>query len=213
MAHEKYFQPAAGRDVFLPLYDPLVSWMGFGRARKELIEQANVQPDHHILDLGCGTGTLAVQLKQQFPSAHVFGLDPDPKALRRAKAKAKRAGVSVEFEQGFADRLPYNTASFDQVFSSFMFHHLEGQDRETALREVLRVLKPGGSVHLVDFIVSERDGFLHRFMHSHAEMKDNSNERILELMHTAGFKNSEKVREDTMLFGLLRAAYYKASRR
>ena len=213
MASQREFLPAAGRDVFLPLYDPLVSWMGFGRARKQLIGQANVQPDHHILDIGCGTGTLTVQLKQQFPAAHIFGLDPDPKALHRAKAKAKRAGVSVEYKEGFSDELPYNSASFDRVFSSFMFHHLEGQEREKTLHEVLRVLKPGGSVHLVDFIVSERDGFLHRFMHSHAEMKDNSNERILQLMNRAGFTNEEKVHEDTMLFGLLRAAYYKAGRR
>ena len=213
MAEHRHFLPAAGRDLFLPLYDPLVSWMGFGRARNQLIEQANVQPDHHLLDIGCGTGTLAVQLKRQYPAARVFGLDPDPKALRRAKAKAERGGGSVNFEEGFADELPYDGASFDRVFSSFMFHHLEGQGRERTLREVLRVLKPGGSFHLVDFIVSDGDGFLHRFMHSHAEMKDNSNERILQLMNRVGFTNEEKVHEDTMLFGLLRAAHYKASHR
>jgi ubiquinone/menaquinone biosynthesis C-methylase UbiE len=213
MANHKHFLPAAGRDLFLPLYDPLVSWMGFGRAREELIEHANVQPNHHVLDIGCGTGTLAVQLKRQYPAAHVFGLDPDPKALRRAKAKTERAGVSVEFKEGFADELPYERASFDRVFSSFMFHHLEGGDRERALREVLRVLRPGGSFHLVDFIVSDQGGFFHRFINSHAEMKDNSNERLLQLMNRAGFTNEEKVHDSTMLFGLLRAAHYKACHR
>lgn len=212
MANHRHFSPAAGRDLFLPLYDPLVSWMGFGRAREELIKQANVQFGYHILDIGCGTGTLAVQLKQQFPAAHVFGLDPDPKALRRAKAKAERAAVSVELEEAFADKLPYDEASFDRVFSSFMFHHLEGTDREKALREVLRVLKPGGSFHLVDFVVDDHGGFFDRFMHSHAEMKDNSNERILEVMHTAGFRNSKRVREGRMFFGLMHTAHYSGHR-
>ena len=61
------YLPAAGHDLFLPLYDPFVRWMGFDRSRQELISQANVKPDHHILDIGCGTGTFVVLLKRQYP--------------------------------------------------------------------------------------------------------------------------------------------------
>ena len=84
-ANHRDFLPAAGHDFFLPLYDPIVRFMGFDRSRQELISQANVKPDHHILDIGCGTGTFVVLLKLQFPAALVIGLDPDPKALRRAQ--------------------------------------------------------------------------------------------------------------------------------
>jgi len=203
--------PAAGRDVFLPLYDPIVSLMGFDSARRELISSANIEPGHRVLDIGCGTGTLVVQLKRQYGPAQVVGLDPDPKALRRARLKAVRADVSVQLDQGFANELPYKRASFDRVFSSFMFHHLNKQERENMLREVLRILKPGGSFHFVDFIVDDAShGFFDRLFRSHAQMKDNSDEQIRDLMSHGGFKNPVKVKEGHMLFGLLRTAYYQA---
>ena len=207
----KDFLPTAGYDVFLPLYDPLVSFLGFDRARQELISQANIKEGQHILDIGCGTGTLAVLLKRRYAGVEVVGLDPDPKALRRAKSKVRRARISVQFDQGFADELPYKEESFDRVLSSFMFHHLEGQDREKTSREVWRVLKPAGSFHLLDFVSDHAShGFLHRLVHSHAELKANTDERILQLMNVAGFTNAEKMRAGSMFFGVLRTAYYRA---
>jgi ubiquinone/menaquinone biosynthesis C-methylase UbiE len=209
---EKEFLPAAGRDFFLPLYDPLVSLMGFDRARQELVSLAKVEPGQHILDVGCGTGTLAVMLKRAFSGVQVVGLDPDPKALRRARIKAKRAAVSVQFDEGFADELPYQEGSFDRVFSSFMFHHLDEHERVKMLREVVRVLKPGGLFHLLDFVSDHGSpGFLARLFHSHAQMKDNSDQRILELMDHAGLTNAAKVNQGSMLFGLLHTAYYQSA--
>ena len=209
----KDFLPAAGHDLFLPLYDPLVSFLGFDRARLELISQANIKPGQHILDIGCGTGTLAVLLKRRYADVEVVGLDPDPKALRRATRKVRRAAVSVQLDQGFADELPYEPESFDRVLSSFMFHHLAGQDREKTLKEVWRVLKPGGSFHLLDFVADHAShGFLHRLVHSHAELKDNTDERILQLMSRTGLTNAEKVRAGRMFFGVLRTAYYRATK-
>ena len=208
---EREFLPAAGRDVFLPLYDPIVGLMGFDSARRELIAGANIDHDHHVLDIGCGTGSLLVKLKRRYGAAQVVGLDPDPKALRRARIKAARAGVSVQLDRGFATELPYRRESFDRVLSSFMFHHLDQQEREKMLSQVLRVLKPGGSFHLVDFIADgASEGFFDRLFRSHAYMRDNSDERIRELMGQAGFRNPVKVKEGKMLFGLLRTAYYQA---
>lgn len=208
----RHFLPAAGHDLFLPLYDPLISFMGGNRTRKELIDQARIEPTHRALDIGCGTGTLVVLLKQQYPAADVVGLDPDPKALRRAKNKVRRAGVSVQLDQGFSDQLPYKKGTFDRVLSSFMFHHLEEPEREKTLQEVLRVLKPGGSFHLLDFAADHAShGLLDRLVLSHARLKDNSQGRILQLMNRAGFANAEKVKDDSMLFGLLRTAYYDAT--
>ena len=185
--------------------------MGFDRSRQELISQANVKPDHHILDIGCGTGTFIVLLKRQFPTAQVIGLDPDPKALRRARKKVERAAVSVQLDRGFSEELPYQKESFDRVFSSFMFHHLDEPAREKTLKEVLRVLKPGCSFHLLDFTVDEgADGFLDRFFQSHARTSDNTDERILQQIRSAGFTNAWKLKEDKMMFGLMQTGYYQA---
>src|SRR5687768_14123726 len=192
-ANHKDFLPAAGHDLFLPLYDPIVRFMGFDRSRQDLMAQANIKPDHHILDVGCGTGSFVVLLARQFPAAKVTGLDPDPKALARAQAKIARAAVSVQLDRGFADQLPYQRDSFDRVFSSFMFHHLEEHEKEKSLNEVSRVLKPGGSFHLLDFTADHgTHGFLSRLFHSHARMKDNTDERLLQLIGHAGLKNAEQ---------------------
>jgi ubiquinone/menaquinone biosynthesis C-methylase UbiE len=227
--HNRTFLSAAGHDLFLPLYDPLVTLLGGNRSRSELIEQSNITSGQRILDIGCGTGSFAVLLKGQRADLEVVGLDPDPKALRRSKAKAARAGVSVEFDQGFADELPYESTSFDRVFSSLMFHHLDEQTQAKTLSEVLRVLKPGGSFHLLDFASSD-DGshqaasqepdshtthslhqrLMHLF-HPRNRVQDNSDARILGLMTGAGFGNAQKVKDGRMLFGLLRTAYYRAT--
>lgn len=186
--------------------------MGFDRSRQELISQANIRPDHHILDIGCGTGSFVVLLKRQYPGLQVIGLDPDPKALHRAEKKIRRAGVSVQLDRGFADQLPYEKDSFDRVFSSFMFHHLEEREKKKTLDEVRRVLKPHGSFHLLDFTADNGShGYLARLTHSHALMKDNTDARLLQLMNTTGFSNAEKVKGDSMLFGLLQTAFYRAS--
>ena len=209
---QREFLPAAGRDVFLPLYDPMVSLMGFGRAVQELISQANLERSQSVLDVGCGTGTLIIMLKRQYSAVNVTGLDPDSKALRRACKKAGRAGVSVQLDHGFADELPYDERSFDRVFSSFMFHHLDEDERERTSREVSRVLKPGGSFHLLDFVSDEaKDGFFNRLIGGHALMETNTNERILGLISRAGFTNVVKVKEGSMLFGLMRTSYFRAT--
>lgn len=212
---QRNFVPAAGRDVFLPIYDPLVGLMGGARAREELVKQASIQPNHRVLDLGCGTGTLVVLLKRKYPTAQIVGLDPDPKALHRANKKVRRAGVSVQLDEGFSDELPYDEGTFDRVLSSFMLHHLEEPEREKTLREVLRVLKPGGSFHLLDFAGGEdgAQGRWGRLVNSHARLDDNSQQRILQLMRSAGFMNAEKVKDGSMFFGLLPTAYYRSEAR
>ncbi|MGH7367615.1 MAG: class I SAM-dependent methyltransferase [Candidatus Rokuibacteriota bacterium] len=184
--------------------------LGGDRARRVLLDQAAVQPGHRVLDIGCGTGSLVTLIKSVHPDVDVVGLDPDPKALARARGKADRARVAIQFDQRFADDLPYPEASFDRVLSSFMFHHLEPDERATTLREVRRVLKPTGFLHLLDFAGSDsgRHGFLARVCHSH-RLKDNSEGRILALMAQAGFPDPEKVGDRTMFF--MRIAYYQAS--
>ena len=140
---QRTYLPPAGRDLFLPLYDMVAKLLGADKARQTLLEVAPFHSGECVLDIGCGTGTFATLLKRRYPAVEVVGLDPDPRALARAKRKAEQAGVSVRFDQGFADALEYAAATFDLVFSSFMFHHLEGGYRVKTLREVGRSSKTG----------------------------------------------------------------------
>jgi ubiquinone/menaquinone biosynthesis C-methylase UbiE len=208
--HRTYV-PAAGHDWLLPLYDPLVKLLGGDSARRRLLEQAALQPGHRVLDIGCGTGTLVTLIKRLHPDVDVVGLDPDPKALARARRKAERAGLSIQFNQGFSDELPYAEASFDRVFSSFMLHHLEAIEKENTLREVRRVLKPGGSLHLLDFATSESTGagILTRWLHSSVRLKDNAEQNIANLISHTGFELPAGVGRGSMLF--MHTAYYQAS--
>jgi ubiquinone/menaquinone biosynthesis C-methylase UbiE len=150
MSEARTFVPAAGRDWLLPLYDPLLRLLGGDRLKQPLIEAADIRPGQRVLDLGCGTGSLALLIKEQCPEAAVVGLDPDAKALAIARSKALRAAAAVEWRQGFAEELPFEDASFDRVVSSLVFHHLPPDAVRATLPELRRVLKPGGSLWILD---------------------------------------------------------------
>jgi ubiquinone/menaquinone biosynthesis C-methylase UbiE len=204
------YLPAAGRDLFLPLYDPTVKLLGGGAARQVLLAQARIRPTDRVFDLGCGTGTMAVIIKKQFPRLEIVGLDPDPRALARARKKAAREALAIHFDQGFGDQLPYPEASFDRALSSFMFHHLPTEQKGRTLREVHRVLKPGGEFHMADFEGPQdrEQGFLWRLLHSNHHLKDNSAANVIALMKAAGFADAAKVGRLSKLFGGV--AYYRA---
>ena len=208
---ERRYLPAAGRDAFLPLYDPFTRLFGIDSLRMALLDQAALQPHHRVLDVGCGTGSLAVLVKRLYPTVDVTGVDPDPKALARAERKANRTGVSVRFDRGFADALPYPGAIFDRVFSSLMFHHIPLSDKEQSLREIRRVLRPGGRLEFLDIANpgSHSHGLLSRLIHSHAQVRDNVDERILALMTSAGFEKPTRAADRSLLFG--QVAFFQAT--
>ena len=143
--------PAAGLHCLTPVYDPLQRWlMREAAIKRHLVEQARIADGHRVLDLGCGTGTLAILVEQLHPRSRVVGLDVDAGILARAAAKAARAGVGLQLVRGTAFQLPYADRSFDRVVSSLVFHHLTTEHKRRALREVFRVLRPHGSVVVAD---------------------------------------------------------------
>jgi ubiquinone/menaquinone biosynthesis C-methylase UbiE len=212
-ASRRRFVPGMGVDWLLPLYDPLTWLLRLDRARRELLLQADLRPGHRVLDIGCGTGSLAVLTKRLVGGVEVVGIDPDEKALARAVRKARHAGVSVQFALGFSDVLDYPAASFDRVFSSFMFHHLARDEKERTLRAICRVLKDGGSLHLLDFGGPESVGHGSRVrgLHAHDRLTDNDERTILGFLTDAGLTNAAKTADRTVL-RLLRIVYYRAER-
>ena len=211
MNAERSFMPAAGRDIFLPFYDPLTRLLGLESIQAALVDQADVLPHFRVLDVGCGTGTLAVALKREHPDVEVVGLDPDSKALARAEQKARRAGVRIQFDRGFSDTLPYERGVFDRVFSSMMFHHLPKTEREGTLREMRRVLKPGGRLEFLDFASSgsHAHGLLARMLHPQPQLSENADVKLLDLMSRAGFSAARRVAARNTIFGPV--AFYQAS--
>lgn len=133
-------------------YDPMMRCL-FPESgiKAALIAQAKVQSGQTVLDMGCGTGTLTLLIKQTEPGATVYGLDRDLQALNIAREKIEKAEQNITLQQGSATCLPYPDESFDRVFASLMLHHLTREDKLQALREAFRVLKPGGELHVADF--------------------------------------------------------------
>ena len=146
------YLPALRFSVLIPFYDPIVALTMRERTFKhELRRLADVGPGQTVLDVGCGTGTLAIWMKQARPEIVMTGLDADPVMLARAKGKAEQAGVDIAFEQGFSSHLPYADRAFDRIVSSLFFHHLTRAETEKTIAEMLRVLKPGGLLCVADW--------------------------------------------------------------
>lgn len=152
MAVSPTFIPALAFDRLTRFYDPVVCWTTReGTAKARLVAQAGIREGHRVLDVGCGTGTLALAIKRSAPRAEVTGLDADPVMLARAGRKAAAERASVNFVRGLATALPFAEGSFDRVVSSLFFHHLTREAKALALREIHRVLTPRGELHVADW--------------------------------------------------------------
>jgi len=112
---QRTYIPAATYDWLLPLYDVFGKLFGSEAAHRQLVDQVDIEPGHRVLDIGCGTGNLTLLVKHLHPNAEVVGLDPDPKALARARRKAVERGSAVRFDRGFADELPYGVVAENGV--------------------------------------------------------------------------------------------------
>jgi ubiquinone/menaquinone biosynthesis C-methylase UbiE len=142
------YVPALGLPSLTRFYDPVVALTTRERTFKaRLLDQLDPQPGQRILDLACGTGTFARATAEREPKATVMGVDGDAEMLARARAKAPQ----IAFDKALAQDLPYDDDSFDAVATSLFLHHLTRDMKLAALREVARVLKPGGTLHVADW--------------------------------------------------------------
>jgi ubiquinone/menaquinone biosynthesis C-methylase UbiE len=122
-----------------------------GRFRRQLVELAGVREGERVLDVGCGTGSLAIAASRAVgKSGSVIGIDPSPEFIRRAAAKARRARMNATFQAGAAQDLPFEDGSFDVVMCTFVLHQLPPAALHKAAAEMARVVQPGGRVLIVD---------------------------------------------------------------
>jgi ubiquinone/menaquinone biosynthesis C-methylase UbiE len=194
---EQKYIPALSVRALTPFYDFVQRWIVRDTIyKKKLIEQARIKASHKVMDLGCGTGTLAIMVKKAQPKAEVFGLDADAQMLKVAYLKTSRESLEVTFNKGMAFDLPYPDESLDRVLSSLMIHHLKTPDKEKTAREIYRVLKPGGQFHVLDFgkPVTFYGKLLGPFLHKFEEANDNIEGRLPLIFEEAGLVVKEKGR-------------------
>ena len=189
-------------------YD-VVSWlMSFGRApaiRRRIVALAQPAAGEKVLDVGCGTGTLAIALRAKVgPGGEVVGLDAAPEMIAVAREKAAKRGADIDFRVGLIEEMPFPDDCFDLVLSSFMLHHLPGDVRQEGLAEIRRVLKPGGRFLVVDLAVHS-DSFVGHVMtlFGHAEQSNASELRAI--MDDAGFSEAEILKSRFKQLAFVRA--------
>jgi ubiquinone/menaquinone biosynthesis C-methylase UbiE len=156
--------------------------------RRKTISLARLQPGDVVLDVGCGTGTLAMEVARHVGRAgHVAGVDPGAEQIARALAKAVRRHLPIDFQVGVIERLPFPDETFDVVLSTLMMHHLPASLKRQGLAEIARVLKPEGHLVIADFKrKQERAGWAARFHAGGSSMQD-----LMALVKDAGFEHVE----------------------
>lgn len=172
------------------LYDLFVRIALRGRERafrEKLLDLARIGTGETILDVGCGTGTLATMAKRRAgPEGSVYGVDASPEMIARAWVKARRGGSGAQFFPATAQALPFPGAMFDVVFSTIMLHHLGRTSRRQLAEEMRRIINPAGRVLVVEFARSTRRslGFHANYQprHGHVAPQD-----VEQLLRDAGF--------------------------
>jgi ubiquinone/menaquinone biosynthesis C-methylase UbiE len=145
------FIPALGFHRLTPLFDLVAAVAVRDRAiKRRVLARAAITRGEDVLDVGCGTGTLALAAARAAPRVRVTGLDADASILARAGKKAAAAGLDIGFDQGRSTALPYADASFDLVLSTLFFHHLPDDAKRQSAAELVRVLRPGGRLVVGD---------------------------------------------------------------
>lgn len=172
------------------------------------LEQVQLSRGDKVLDVGCGTGSLALAAPAQVgPEGEVHGIDASPEMVDMARRKVSRAGENATFRVGVAEDLPFPDCQFDIVLSSLMVHHLPGADsKRKVFAEVHRVLKPGGQLLVVDFEppTKTRARLVTSLLLGHT-MAHNDVQELPPMLEAAGFTQIESGNTGHQILSFVRA--------
>ena len=201
MSDERAYTPALGLRVLTPLYDTAITLLTRESVwRSALVRTIGLKAGEHVLDVGCGTGSLAALLAKQVPGAEVIGIDPDPEVLRQARGKASQHGVNVVFHEGFlSEAFLESHGPFDVITSSLVFHQVPLEGKAEILSMIRTGLKPEGRVCIADYGLQRTP--LMRFLFRRtvqtldgvADTQPNAEGILPVLIKRAGFANVDEV--------------------
>lgn len=192
MAEKEKYIPALKFGFLTPFFDSFLGRiMPEAKFKETLINEARLNGHEQILDFGCGTGTLVIMLKKKYPDAAITGVDIDPNILKIAGDKTTKLKLDIRLDTYEGRSLPYPDNYFDKVMSSLVFHHLTSDQKVNVLKEIYRILKPGGTLHIGDMGVQH--GIMMHLVASILRklepIDDNIKGLIPEFMNQAGFKS------------------------
>jgi demethylmenaquinone methyltransferase/2-methoxy-6-polyprenyl-1,4-benzoquinol methylase/phosphoethanolamine N-methyltransferase len=189
-------------------YDFVGRLISFGRdkaVREKTLALASPQPGESVLDVGCGTGTIAIAIKPRVGGGAVHGIDASTEMIEVARDKAAKARAEIDFQVALIEAIPFPDATFDLVTSTLMLHHLPDGLKQRGLAEIRRVLKPGGRFLVMDFAAQSHSPLGHLlavFGHARGETIV---EVLTPMLKDAGFTEVEAVPTKHNNFAFIRA--------
>ena len=199
---QRDFVPALGKSGSLDRYDAAIALMTREkRWRSDLLRFAEPRPGERIVDIGCGTGTFAIALKQAARESIVLAVDPDPAVLEIARAKAEVADAEIRWFEAMGDELDGIDAlrQCDKIVSSLVLHQCPMAVKEAIAAQMFRLLRPGGTLFIADY--GEQRSLLMRMLFRQIQLLDgfeytepNAKGCVPGILKAAGFEAVEEMK-------------------